>query len=229
MPLHNLAQSFLLKDLNPEFSISNSNPEYLISFKDKILLSAYIPGYSTELALFDTADLSLSLVKDISTCCSSNPEDFIVFNDQVFFTAINIAAYLFGAMFVLQGILFLVTGVFQNRLSFKFRFDIFGITGITLIIFALVIYPIFGFFLGHVYPSSPTFGLPCPTTIFTFGILLLIDKKCPAVIMIIPFIWSVIGFTAAFSFGVIEDTGLLIAGLLTMTLLIVKRRKFQKE
>ena len=147
----------------------------------------------------------------------------------VFFTAINIAAYLFGAMFVLQGILFLVTGVFQNRLSFKFRFDIFGITGIALIIFALVIYPIFGFFLGHVYPSSPTFGLPCPTTIFTFGILLLSDKKCPSVIMIIPFIWSVIGFTAAFSFGVIEDTGLLIAGLLTLTLHLVRKRKFQQE
>ena len=147
----------------------------------------------------------------------------------VFFTAINNAAYLFGAMFVLQGILFLVTGVFQNRLSFKFRFDIFGITGIALIIFALVIYPIFGFFLGHVYPSSPTFGLPCPTTIFTFGILLLSDKKCPSVIMIIPFIWSVIGFTAAFSFGVIEDTGLLIAGLLTLTLHLVRKRKFQQE
>jgi hypothetical protein len=35
-----------------------------------------------------------------------------------FFTAINNAAYLFGAMFVLQGILFLFTGVFQSRLSF---------------------------------------------------------------------------------------------------------------
>ena len=147
----------------------------------------------------------------------------------VFFTAINNAAYLFGTMFVLQGILFLVTGVFQNRLSFEFRFDIYGITGIALIIFALVIYPIFGFFLGHVYPSSPTFGLPCPTTIFTFGILLLSDKKCPAVIMIIPIIWSVIGFTAAFSLGVIEDTGLLIAGLLILTLHLVRKRKFQQE
>ena len=147
----------------------------------------------------------------------------------VFFTAVNNAAYLFGAMFVLQGILFLVTGVFQSKLSFKFRFDIYGITGIALIIFALVIYPILGFFLGHVYPSSPTFGLPCPTTIFTLGILILSNKKCPAVIMVIPFLWSVIGFFAAFSFGVIEDTGLLIAGLLTLTLLLVKNKKYQNE
>jgi len=143
----------------------------------------------------------------------------------VFFTAINNAAYLFGAMFVLQGILFLVTGVFQSKLSFKFRFDIYGISGIALIIFALVFYPMLGNYLGHVYPSSPTFGLPCPTTIFTFGILLMSDRKCPAVIMVIPFLWSVIGFFAAFSFGVIEDTGLLIAGLLTLTLLLVKNKK----
>ena len=147
----------------------------------------------------------------------------------VFFTAINNAAYLFGAMFVLQGILFLVTGVFQSKLSFKFRFDIYGITGIALIIFALVFYPMLGNYLGHVYPSSPTFGLPCPTTIFTFGILLMSDRKCPAVIMVIPFLWSVIGFFAAFSFGVIEDTGLLIAGLLTLTLLLVKNKKYQNE
>ncbi|MGB3017034.1 MAG: DUF6064 family protein [Ignavibacteria bacterium] len=147
----------------------------------------------------------------------------------VFFTAINNAAYLFGAMFVLQGILFLVTGVFQSKLSFKFRFDIYGISGIALIIFALVFYPMLGNYLGHVYPSSPTFGLPCPTTIFTFGILLMSDRKCPAVIMVIPFLWSVIGFFAAFSFGVIEDTGLLIAGLLTLTLLLVKNKKYQNE
>ena len=147
----------------------------------------------------------------------------------VFFTAINNAAYLFGAMFVLQGILFLVTGVFQSKLSFKFRFDIYGISGIALIIFALVFYPMLGNYLGHVYPSSPTFGLPCPTTIFTFGILLMSDRKCPAVIMVIPFLWSVIGFFAAFSFGVLEDTGLLIAGLLTLTLLLVKNKKYQNE
>lgn len=147
----------------------------------------------------------------------------------VFFTAVNNAAYLFGAMFVLQGILFLVTGVFQSKLSFKFRFDIYGISGIALIIFALVFYPMLGNYLGHVYPSSPTFGLPCPTTIFTFGILLMSDRKCPAVIMVIPFLWSVIGFFAAFSFGVIEDTGLLIAGLLTLTLLLVKNKKYQNE
>jgi Family of unknown function (DUF6064) len=142
----------------------------------------------------------------------------------IFFTAINKAAYLFGTLFILQGILFLILGVFQNKLSFAFSFDKYGITGITLTVYALIVYPVFGFFLGHNYPYSPTFGLPCPTTIFTFGVLLMSNKKCPVIILIIPFIWSIIGFSAAFNFGIYEDTALIIAGVLTFFMLIFKNR-----
>ena len=146
----------------------------------------------------------------------------------IFFTAINQAAYLFGAFFIIQGILFLVFGVFQNKLSFHYRSDKYGITGMSLIVFALIIYPILGYFFGHIYPSSPTFGLPCPTTIFTFGFLLLNVKKCPLTILIIPFIWSVIGFMAAFQFGILEDSALIAASLITVFLLIYRNRKLKK-
>ncbi len=142
----------------------------------------------------------------------------------IFFTAINKAAYIFGAFFIIQGILFLVFGVFQNRLSFHFRSDKSGLTGMTLILFALIIYPLLGYFFGHIYPSNPTFGLPCPTTIFTFGFLLLNVKKCPLTILIIPFIWSVIGFMAAFQFGILEDTGLIAASLVTISLLLYRNK-----
>ncbi|MGB3078824.1 MAG: DUF6064 family protein [Saprospiraceae bacterium] len=147
----------------------------------------------------------------------------------MFFTAINKAAYLFGGIFILQGVLILFYGVFQNKLSFKFRSGLYGVTGIVLILFALIFYPVLGYFLGHLYPSSPTFGLPCPTTIFTFGLLLLTDKKCPVAIMIIPFIWSVIGFMAAFNFGIVEDTGLLVSGLVTLPMLIIRNKKYIRE
>ncbi len=131
----------------------------------------------------------------------------------LFFSTINKAAYLFGALCITQGILFLIFGVFQNKLSFQFQKDKYGVTGIFLILFALIIYPVLGYLLGHVYPASPSFGLPCPTTIFTFGMLLLTIKKCPLPILIIPFIWSIIGFMAALQFGILEDTGLLLASL----------------
>lgn len=142
----------------------------------------------------------------------------------IFFTAINKAAYFFGALFITQGILFLVFGVFQNKLTYQFQKDKYGISGIILIVFSLIIYPVAGHLLGQVYPFSPTFGLPCPTTIFTFGLLLMNQKKTSFWILIIPFIWSVIGFMAVFQFGIWEDTGLIVASLITVSLLIYRNK-----
>ena len=147
----------------------------------------------------------------------------------IFFTTINNAAYLFGGLFIIQGVLFLIFGVFQNKLSFQFKKDKYGVTGFILIIFSLIIYPILGYLFGHIYPTSPTFGLPCPTTIFTFGILLLNEKKCPMLILIIPFVWSIIGFMAAFQFGILEDTGLVVASLITTSLFIHRNKILSKK
>jgi hypothetical protein len=142
----------------------------------------------------------------------------------IYFTEINKLAYLFGGFFIVQSILFVVLGAFKSKFSFQFHGDKFGITGISLIVFGLLIYPILGYFWGHIYPSSPTFGLPCPTTIFTFGILLLNEKKCPILILIIPCMWSIIGFMAAFQFGILEDTGLIVASLIATSLLIYRNK-----
>jgi hypothetical protein len=145
----------------------------------------------------------------------------------IFFTTINKAAYVFGAMFILQAVLLLITGVFKSKLSLKFHPDMYGITGMSFILFALVIYPVAGYFLGHVYPASPSFGLPCPTTIFTFGLLLLNGNRFLFSILIIPFIWSVVGFTAAFKFGMTEDTALIISAIIALAMTLIKNRKYK--
>lgn len=147
----------------------------------------------------------------------------------IHFSKINPLAYVFGALFIVHSVLFIRFGVFKDEFAFKFRVDKYGITGMIFILFALIVYPILGYFLGHGYPSSPTFGLPCPTTIFTFGVLLLNEKKCPLAVLIIPFLWSIIGFMAAFQFGIVEDTGLLVAGLSTTSLLTYRNRMLSKK
>lgn len=139
-----------------------------------------------------------------------------------FFTSINPAAKIFGAFFVLQGVIFLFEGIVRNKISFTFAKDWRSWTGLVLAVFGPILYPIIGYSLGHTYPSSPTFGLPCPTTIFTFG-LLLMTIRMPKYVAVIPFLWSLLGFTAALSLGVKEDVSLLLAGLMGITAIMLKK------
>jgi hypothetical protein len=147
----------------------------------------------------------------------------------VFFTAINRAAYVFGGLFVLQGLFFLWTGVFQNRLFFGFRTDWYGITAGLFMLYALVVYPQFNQVFGHGWPVQPTFGLPCPTTIFTFGLLLMSIRKVPVYLLIIPFLWSLVGLSAASNLGVVEDYGLIVAGIIGTTMILIRNRKEQSQ
>jgi Family of unknown function (DUF6064) len=129
----------------------------------------------------------------------------------IFFTTISPPAYLFGTLFIIQGLLFLYEGVARNRLSFLASRRFEGILGAVFIAYALVIYPLIGYALGRIFPSTPTFGTPCPTTIFTFGLLLWADRKISLNLLIIPVLWSIVGTSAALNFGVKEDFGLLVA------------------
>jgi hypothetical protein len=142
----------------------------------------------------------------------------------LFFSTINKAAWLFGALFVIQGVFFIGCGPIRNRLSFQRPTGLRGLAGSILIVYALIIYPLIGQALGHAYPQSPTFGLPCPTTIFTLGLLLWLVPRPPIHVLIVPLLWSVIGFLAAVQLGIREDIGLLIAGLTTLILWLTQRR-----
>jgi hypothetical protein len=46
----------------------------------------------------------------------------------------------------------------------------------------------------------------------------------PAVLLVIPFLWGLVGFSAALSLGIAEDFGLLVAALLATSLLAFRRR-----
>lgn len=145
----------------------------------------------------------------------------------IFFSAINKAAYIFGGLFILQGIMFAGCGLIRKKISFEYNKNVFNHAGILLLLYALIIYPVLGYNLGHAYPYSPTFGLPCPTTIFTFGILLFTNKKIPWHLLIIPLLWSIIGFTAALTLTIYEDIGLFVAGVTGFVLLIAGNKKFK--
>jgi len=133
-------------------------------------------------------------------------------------------AYLFAAFCIIQGVLFMIA-IFKSNISFGLPSNLYSIIGIVFIVYAMVGYQVFGYFLGHVYPKFFPFGLvPCPTTIFTFGLFLLTDKKFPRYYLVVPFIVALGGFLAAYK-GVLEDIGLIIAGFVGTYLLLQRDKK----
>jgi hypothetical protein len=152
-----------------------------------------------------------------------------VFYHIVHFSVINPAARVFGFFYVLQGVLFLLIGTILGRLSFRFKYKPLPILGVCFILYGMVIYPLLGAAFGHLYPKAPLFGVaPCPTTIFTFGILLWSTKSVPAYLLLIPFLWSIVGMSAALNLRVPQDYGLLVAGVLGTTLILIQNHKARK-
>jgi hypothetical protein len=141
-----------------------------------------------------------------------------------FFRPINPAAVAFGLLFLFQALLFLWYGLLRSDLRFQAPRSAAGLIGGSLIVFAFVAYPLFARSFGHIYPAAPTFGLPCPTTIATLGLLLWLVPPVPLPLVVVPLIWSAVGTSAAVRLGVREDFGLGLAGVLTLMVLLTTRR-----
>jgi len=137
------------------------------------------------------------------------------------FSGINPAAWLFGAVFLLGAFAFVWFGVVKDKLVFRPVAGARGVAGAVLVVFALVLYPAIGYLAGHRYPAAPTFGLPCPTTIFTLGVLLFATHPVPRWVLVVPLLWAAVGSVAAFQLGVIEDLALLAAGVVAIVVMLV--------
>jgi hypothetical protein len=131
----------------------------------------------------------------------------------IYFREVNPAATLFGIMFLGGAAVFTWVGVVQGRLVFDCESRARRVAGHVLIAYALVGYPFVSAVLGREFPQMPTFGLPCPTTIFIIGILAFLSAPVPRYVFAIPIAWALIGSQAALVLGVYEDLGLLVAGL----------------
>jgi hypothetical protein len=135
-----------------------------------------------------------------------------------FFARINPAAYGFGVLSMLGGLLFLWQGVIRKRLEFAFIRSVRTALGTALIAFALIVYPVWSTLAGHGYPELPTFGLPCPTTIFTIGVLALASGAGLRAVLVVPILWFLVGSQAAFLLDVKPDLGLIVAGIVAVGL-----------
>jgi len=128
-----------------------------------------------------------------------------------FFTRINPAAWLFAILFLGQAVLLFRLGVMQRRLSFAPWGSAWAPFAWGLIAYSLA-YPAINAIDHLSLLRIPTFGLPCPTTIFTAGVLMLSTPRSWR-LSTVPIIWSAIGGSAAFLLGVRADVALPIAGM----------------
>jgi hypothetical protein len=127
-----------------------------------------------------------------------------------FFTRINPVAWLFAALFVFQGLVFVVPERFWTRRAVD-SVDHWH-SGFALALFAYgLAYPAIVRFDGFVYPFAPTFGMPCPTAIVTIGYLIGAGRRS-MIESVVPIVWSFIAGSAAWLFGVHADLALPLAG-----------------
>ena len=143
-----------------------------------------------------------------------------------FFRRINPAAWAFGALVLVEAVLFLWLGVAGRKLRFRVRADARSWAGASLLLYALVFYPLLGALSGERYLESPTFGLPCPTVIFTLGLLSFLAEPFARLILAVPILWAGVGSFGAFLLGVPQDLGLLVAGLVGLVLAFAPRLSF---
>lgn len=87
--------------------------------------------------------------------------------------------------------------------------------GGSMVVYAMLIYPLLGALAGHTYPSAPIFGVaPCPTAIFTLGVLVCCARP-RWYLLAVPLIWACIATVAAVRLGMTEDFGLIVSAIVT--------------
>ena len=135
------------------------------------------------------------------------------------FTRINPAAWIFSALFAVQAVLFLRTAL-RRRPDYLSSTGARQSVGVGLTAYSLA-YPFLTVALGHDYPATPTFGLPCPTVVLTIGLLLTVREGLPLSLTLIPILWGFIGGSAAILLRVQTDYVLFAAGLLLLIVIVV--------
>lgn len=142
------------------------------------------------------------------------------------FAAINAAAIIFGVLFLAQALL-LCQAARHGTLQYARRPTAQALCGAVIAAYGLA-YPALAAWLVGGFPRMPTFGVPCPTTLFTTG-LLLMAAPLRASLFIIPLIWAAIGGSAALLFDMTPDFALIVAGIVAFLFLVISRSRTREE
>ena len=113
-------------------------------------------------------------------------------------------AWVWGAVFILEAILFLVAGIVRRDLVFAPRWDLSGVMGAVVISVGLVGFPIVEVLSGYPLHALTVFGLsPCTTVIFFLGLLLWARPPVPKYLLLLPLAWALTSAPTDLTLGIV--------------------------
>jgi hypothetical protein len=127
----------------------------------------------------------------------------------------------FAVLWVSQGVLLAFSAI---RLSGRFTRSTgwCAILGWLAIGYSLVGYPVLGLLLrGSVLRVAWLGGFPCPMAMFTLAVLVMAQGPLPKWLLVVPGFWA-IGGLVPFSWGIREDLGLVILGVLIVGSIVIR-------
>jgi hypothetical protein len=127
-------------------------------------------------------------------------------------------------LFVLQGLYLLWEGVFRDRLKYEFEPIFRGYLGYFFIFYGLLIYPVVSYLIEPHAERIISLGLPCPTTILTFGFFMLAAPRFPKYLLILPTLWALIGISAVINLGVYQDLMMQVAAIAAISFYFTEKK-----
>ena len=122
-----------------------------------------------------------------------------------YFAELNWAAPWFAWIFILQGILLLLTAIFLKSATWVSFSSLRGRLGVFLLLMGLLVYPLSGLFEGRSFAQIEWFPLlPTPVTLVGFALVILLRSRWRHGLVVIPTLWAVVSGAFATTLGLLE-------------------------
>jgi len=138
---------------------------------------------------------------------------------------IDWAAWFYGFLFLIEGLLLLLAGVLRSGLAFRFVRGAAGWGGLAFIAAGFLLYPAAAFLGDIPWPRLMLPGLyPGATVLFTLGLLLLTEGRTPWHLLIVPLLWTIAAAGQALVLDMPQHLALPAAALVAIILAAWKNR-----
>jgi hypothetical protein len=132
-----------------------------------------------------------------------------------YFTSINWMAYGYALLFLIQGVLLILFGLFSRSTQVQQSLKIDKTISISIVLSAVAVVPIAGFIDGRLWNQLDLFGVaPDSTALVTVGFLVATQLNYRWWLMIIPTIWMLFSLAGTWAIGMVQ-------GLVGLSLVLI--------